>query len=543
MNIAIYSRKSLFTGKGESIENQIQMCKQYILTNISREAEIMIYEDEGYSGGNTNRPKFQEMIKEIKSGKIKRVVCYKLDRIGRSVAQLSNMFDLLDQYDCSFTSITEQQFDTTTPMGRAMINIASTFAQLERETIAERVRDNMIGLAKTGRWLGGQAPLGYSPEKMIYIDDEFKERTLMKLTPVEDEQKIVKLIYESYLKLQSISQVAKKLNLSRIKGKNGGDFNSSQLVKMLRNPLYVISDEATHEYLSKTGANVFGTPNGNGYLTYNKRKSTNIERDVTEWIVAVSKHNGIIPSAEWIKVQEILDSNKDKNFIRLGTGKKNTAILSGVLKCSKCGGNMLVKQGHKEAKTGKKFSYYTCSNKYNKYVDKCTNPNIRVDRLDKIVISQLKAFNTDKLIKSLKDALSKNEIESKSYIQTQIQAEIEEKNKAVSTLIKTLSQAPDEEITKIILDQIKDINNEIHELKNSLENNSIKQNKVDAKIRDIELVIDALKNLNSNIDIIEDINQKRLLVQAITNTILWDGETFTAKVKIHGTEDFDDEED
>ena len=179
MNLAIYSRKSLFTGKGESIENQIQMCREYILSNIGIESQIFIYEDEGYSGGNTDRPKFQEMIKDIKAGKINRVVCYKLDRIGRSVAQLSNMFELLDKYNCSFTSITEQQFDTTTPMGRAMINIASTFAQLERETIAERVRDNMIGLAKTGRWLGGQSPLGFFPEKFTYIDEEFKERTLM----------------------------------------------------------------------------------------------------------------------------------------------------------------------------------------------------------------------------------------------------------------------------------------------------------------------------------------------------------------------------
>ena len=88
MNIAIYSRKSLFTGKGESIENQIQMCREYIMSSISKEAQIFIYEDEGYSGGNTNRPKFQEMIKDIKAGKINRVVCYKLDRIGRSVAQL-----------------------------------------------------------------------------------------------------------------------------------------------------------------------------------------------------------------------------------------------------------------------------------------------------------------------------------------------------------------------------------------------------------------------------------------------------------------------
>jgi len=65
MKIAIYSRKSIFTGKGESIENQVQMCREYIFSNIIKEAEIFVYEDEGFSGGNTNRPKFQELMKDI----------------------------------------------------------------------------------------------------------------------------------------------------------------------------------------------------------------------------------------------------------------------------------------------------------------------------------------------------------------------------------------------------------------------------------------------------------------------------------------------
>ena len=186
MRIAIYSRKSIFTGKGDSIENQISMCQEYISSKLGKDVEISVYEDEGFTGKNTNRPEFQRLIKDIKNKQIDRIVCYKLDRIGRSVAQLSNMFEMLDQYNCSFTSITEQQFDTTTPMGRAMINIASTFAQLEREQLAERVRDNMLQLSKTGRWLGGQSPLGFTPEKIIYIDEEMKERTLMKLTPDEE---------------------------------------------------------------------------------------------------------------------------------------------------------------------------------------------------------------------------------------------------------------------------------------------------------------------------------------------------------------------
>jgi site-specific DNA recombinase len=540
MKIAIYSRKSIFTGKGESIENQVQMCKEYIISNISKEAEILVYEDEGFSGGNTNRPKFQELMKDIKARKVDRIVCYRLDRIGRSVSHLSNMFDMLDNYNCAFTSITEQQFDTTTPMGRAMINIASTFAQLERETIAERVRDNMLQLAKTGRWLGGQAPLGFTPEKLTYIDEEFKERTLMKLTPEIKELEIVKIIFNTYLKEQSITQVVKKLNLSSIKGKNGGTFNSSQIARILRSPLYVISNEDTHMYLTGIGINVFGTANGNGYLTYNKTKKMTIERDISEWIAAVSKHKGIIEPNDWIKVQELLDKNKDKKVVRTGTGTNNNSILSGVLKCAKCGANMVIKHGHKSASTKVRYDYYVCSNKENKFTDKCDNPNIRVDRLDPIVLSQIKAYNKELLIDSLAEAISKNDTNYEDNQLDKINSQIEEKQKASMNLIKRLSLVPNEEVANMIMNEISNINDEIKKLEKSLKNINSSKTTTNVKIKNLEFVLDALINFNENIDKIEDVSQRRFLVQAVVEKILWDGGTYEARVKILGMNEDDD---
>lgn len=531
MRIAIYSRKSIFTGKGESIENQVQMCKEYITSNISKDAEILVYEDEGFSGGNTNRPKFQELMKDIKARKIDRIVCYKLDRIGRSVSHLSNMFDMLDDCNCAFTSITEQQFDTTTPMGRAMINIASTFAQLERETIAERVRDNMLQLAKTGRWLGGQAPLGFSPEKITYIDEEFKERTLMKLTPEIKELEIVKMIFNTYLKEQSITQVVKKLNLSSIKGKNGGTYNSSQIARILRSPLYVMSNEDTHVYLAGIGINVFGTANGNGYLTYNKTKKMTIERDISEWIAAVSKHKGVINPNDWIKVQELLNKNKDKKVVRTGTGLNNNSILSGVLKCAKCGANMVIKHGHRSASTQVRYNYYVCANKENKFADKCDNPNIRVDILDPIVVSQVKAYNNELLINSLTEAISQNDTSCEYDQLNKINSEIEEKQKFLKNLIKRLALAPTEELAHIIMNEISNLNNEIKKLEKSLSNIASK-NTANFKIKNLELVLNALDNFDENIDKIEDVSQKRFLVQSVAEKIFWDGEKYEATVKI-----------
>ena len=155
-NIAIYSRKSKYTGKGESIGNQIELCKEYIKLHypeVNLEEDIYIYEDEGFSGKNTQRPKFKQMMNDIRNKKISIIMCYRLDRISRNVSDFTNLIDELNSLNVSFISIRDR-FDTTTPTGRAMMLMSSVFAQLEREVIAERVRDNMLELAKSGRWLG-----------------------------------------------------------------------------------------------------------------------------------------------------------------------------------------------------------------------------------------------------------------------------------------------------------------------------------------------------------------------------------------------------
>ena len=93
MRIYIYSRKSVYTGKGESVENQIEMCREYISAKIpeSDKAEIVVYEDEGFSAKNTNRPQFQKMLRDIKLNKPEYVVCYRLDRISRNVSDFSSL--------------------------------------------------------------------------------------------------------------------------------------------------------------------------------------------------------------------------------------------------------------------------------------------------------------------------------------------------------------------------------------------------------------------------------------------------------------------
>lgn len=529
MIAAIYSRKSLFTGKGDSIENQIKICKEY--GDRLGATEYIIYQDEGFSGKNTDRPSFKRMMADAKSKKFDIVICYKLDRISRNTSDFFKLTEELQNLGINFIS-TNEHFDTTTPIGKVSMGILAILAQFERETIAERVRDNMLQLAKTGRWLGGQEPFGYSAERITYIDEELNERSLMKLSPIEEELQVVKLIYSKYLELHSINQVVKYLNLAGIKGKNGGEWSTIQAKRLLSNPLYVKSSPDVEDYLRELGINVFGTPNGNGYLTYNKTKNMTQDRDITEWIAAIGKHKGVIECKDWLKVQDIMDTNKDKKLPRLGTGEYNS-VLVGILRCKKCGSTMKIKQGRKSKENDGRYDYYACSNKDSSYGTKCDNKNVRVDKLDKMVVDDMMAYSKEFLIDELAAAIN-NIVEnnaSASKIEN-IKEDIDEKEKAISNLVKQLSLNSNEQVAKYIFSEMEKLNNEIKELKEELEKEEKQNSAINEQVDNTQIVVEALRKFNHEYDAIKDIKHRRMLLRTILDHITWNGDNYTYNIKL-----------
>src|SRR5699024_10635799 len=306
MKIAIYSRKSKFTEKGESIDNQIQLCKEYAYKHFDNIGDFIIYEDEGFSGGDTDRPEFQKLTKDAKKKKFDVLICYRLDRISRNVSDFSGTIEELNDYDIAFVSIKEQ-FDTSTPMGRAMMFIASVFAQLERETIAERIKDNMYQLARSGRWLGGRTPLGFESEPVEYYDNEMNKIKMYMLAPIKKELNIVKQLYKKYLELNSLTKLEGWTFKSNIKTKTGKNFDISTLNVILKNPVYCIADPLIYEYFDNLDSDIAENKkefNGqHGLMVFNKhdiKKRKVTRKNESEWIIAVGKHKGIIPSSDWI---------------------------------------------------------------------------------------------------------------------------------------------------------------------------------------------------------------------------------------------------
>ena len=541
MIAAIYSRKSKFTGVGESIDNQIEMCKEYARIHLSDRniTDFLVYEDEGFSGGNTNRPEFQRLISDAKVNKFNILICYRLDRISRNVADFSGTLETLQKHDIDFISIKEQ-FDTSTPMGRAMIYIASVFAQLERETIAERIRDNMTELAKTGRWLGGVAPIGFKAKQVTYFDENMKERKLMQLVPVENELKLVKTLYEKYLELKSLSAVETWTLQNNITTKRGCNFNKNNLKNILTNPVYVKANEKVIHYLESLGITVCGkVNNSSGLLTYNKQKTVygdngevkRLVRDKNEWIAAVSKHEGIIEADDWLKVQEIRKENKDKFP---NSGKSHTALLSGKLRCAKCGSKMQVAHGHVSKTTGEKLCYYNCNLKRWSNGVRCNCKNASASEVDGVVKEALKDFSKNK--ESLLKELSKNvKKESKNDTiknkKLSLNKKIKENESKINTLLDKLSI--DDSISDLIINKIKILKEENEKIKqelNSLNADELKEN-------EDELNLDLIRMLLNKCSMIDTLDNDEIkeISNALIEDILWNGDTGDLTINFIGS--------
>lgn len=527
MKIAIYSRKSVFSEKGDSIENQIEFCKSYCKNNLNiKKAEFYIYEDEGFSGKNLNRPQFKKLINDIKNNKLDILICYRLDRISRNVADFSSTLDLLQQYNVNFISIKEQ-FDTSSPMGRAMIYIASVFAQLERETIAERVKDNMLQLAKMGKWSGGQLPLGFTSEKVNYTNEEMKTKSFCKLIPLDDELEVVKFIYNNYIQKGSLLNVVKELNTIGYKTKTGSNFELSGVKRILKNPLYVKSDESTHLYLKSKKYNVYGAPNRNGYLTYNKKT----EKDNV--IVAVSSHKGIISAEDWLYVQKKFDENKEKvksTSNRTGTGSNET-LFSGLLKCKKCGSNMVIKYNTKN-KDGKSYIYYTCSGK-NKLFSKtkCDTPNLRAEIVDSQLINKINTYNKDVILNIYNSKLDTILKCSNKELLNSLNKELSEKTTQIHNLIKELSLTNEESLKGLLRNEINNINSEINIIKSKIDNTELVQNDMKNTINNIKLLIKNFINFDKQFFDNDDTDIKRNLLRNIIEEITFDSENKNFNVK------------
>ena len=529
--IAIYSRKSKFTGKGESIGNQVELCKEYVRNMLGEEyvGRCVVFEDEGFSGGNLQRPDFKRMMDEVRKRKFKAIVVYRLDRISRNISDFTGLIDELTKLDVSFVSIKEQ-FDTSTPMGRAMMFIISVFSQLERETIAERIRDNMHELAKTGRWLGGNTPTGFKSGPVSKITIDGKERKSYKLIPIPEEIEIPKMIFDLYMETDSLTAVEAELLRQRIKTKKGKDFTRFAIKAMLQNPVYMVADEDAYNYFVAGGAEVCfpkeAFDGSCGIMAYNR---TNQEKGratqllpVGEWIVAIGRHAGVVPSGQWIKVQQSLDRNKSKAYRK---PRNNQALLTGLVYCS-CGERMYPKLSQRTDASGEIIFTYVCKMKERSKRERCSRRNANGNLLDTAIMEQIKSLTDhdssfiSQLAKSREFYTGKREQYERQL--EDLRAEHEANEKTINGLIDSLGMAGDSIAKPRILKRIEELSDanrqaerRMHELAGLVSVNSL----TDAEF---DLLRQMLSMLRTSMDDMS-IEEKRAAIRTVARKVIWDG--------------------
>lgn len=326
---------------------------KYVLGATSYE----VFEDAGYSAKNTDRPDYQQMMSRVRSGEFTHILVWKLDRISRNLLDFAAMYDELKKLGVTFVSKNEQ-FDTSSAMGEAMLKIILVFAELERKMTAERVTAVMVSRAGNGQWNGGRVPYGYIWDKQT---ETFSIN--------EDEAQTVLRMYDLYEESHSLLSVTKTLNGTGSRHRSGKEWSPTTVSIILKSMFY-------------TGAYRYN------YFDMSKRGSRQDIKPESEWVIVKDHHPAIIEEERWRRMCQMLEHNQrgwlngNKTYSR-----KNTHVFAGLLTCGCCGATMSATSNCRELKGGYRPSIYACMS--HRKGNGCTNKFISDTTIGPFVLNYI----------------------------------------------------------------------------------------------------------------------------------------------------------
>lgn len=347
---AIYTRKSTSEGLDSdfnTLDAQREAAELYIRSQAGQGWTIVPthYDDGGFTGGNMDRPALQRLLDDIERGQIDMVVVYKVDRLSRSLLDFSRLVERFEKKKVGFVSIT-QHFDTSTSMGRLVLNVLLSFAQFERELISERTRDKIQAARRRGKWTGGQVCLGYR------VDPDRRA-----LVAVPEEAELVRLIFDMYLRTYSVGRIAARLNEmghaqkrhvskdGRTRG--GGRWNKVAVHHLLRNALYI------GKVRGATGELFAG------------------------------EHEPIVSLDVFEKVGEALQFRATG---RVSRSRRLDFLLTGILRCGPCNSGMSTSTGRGR---GQSYRYYRCV-RASKESARCPTGLVPADDIERTLITHVR---------------------------------------------------------------------------------------------------------------------------------------------------------
>lgn len=398
---AIYTRKSTNEGLDKeftTLDAQRESCENYIRSQKSQGLSILPdqYNDGGFTGANMERPALMKLLDDIKDRKIDCVVVYKVDRLSRSLMDFVRLLGLFDKYEVTFISVT-QHFDTNTSMGRLTLNILLSFAQFEREMISERTRDKMSAARKKGRWIGGKIPLGYD------LDTETK-----RLIINETEAKLVREIFDLYLKEKSLRAVTTTLNKRGIK---------------------------TKSYYSKKGKLIGGYEFQLPVVQFILKNRLYTGKIDFKGEIYQGLHEPIISETIYKQAKEL--SAHNKVFSTRNHKNGHVDLLQKLTRCKPCNSAMI---GTYAIKGNRKYRYYVCVSAQKKGYLTCPTPSVKAQTLEDAVMDSLRKIAKDPDIKAIEE---QNRLVTENLEQlTGQEIELKEKVTELNTSIKSFLKNP-----------------------------------------------------------------------------------------------------
>jgi site-specific DNA recombinase len=349
---APYTRTSSDEGldsEFNSLDAQREAGEAYI-TSQRQEGWVALstrYDDGGYSGATLDRPALQRLLADVEAGKVDVVLCYKVDRLTRSLLDFAKLIEIFDRHNVSFVSVT-QPINTATPTGRLMLNVLLSFAQFEREIIGERIRDKVAATKKRGKYCGGTPVLGF---------DVDRERKRLVVNPKE--AKLVRSIFVDFVQTGSTTALAHALNARGRTTKSwttkkgivrvGTPWNKAHIYRVLNNPLYI--GEVSHKGKRYPG-----------------------------------EHEAIIDRELWDRAHAILAENHRARGVQTRT--KTEALLRGIIRCAVCGCAMVPTFTNRR---GKVYRYYLCLHASKNGHGTCPVRSLPGGEIERTVVDQLRA--------------------------------------------------------------------------------------------------------------------------------------------------------
>jgi DNA invertase Pin-like site-specific DNA recombinase len=345
---AVYTRKSTAAGLEKdfnSLDAQREACLDYIRSQAGRSwvASEEVYDDGGFTGANIERPGFQKLLEHVRQGLIDVVVIYKVDRLSRSLLDFARVMEHFNRHRTAFVSIT-QNFSTADPVGRLTLNMLMSFAEFEREMIADRIRDKVAGARRKGKWTGGITSLGYTSEKS-------------KLVVIPTEAPWVAQAFQWYLEGKSALEISQYFNeaevpMRAIQKPRPHPWNKDHVLRILRNRLYVGEIACLGEFV-------------------------------------VAEHPALVTRDVFDQAQRLMKPRHHQPGVLI---QNPDYLVRGTLRCGACQGLMTSASTRRD---GRVFRYYRCTtrDKWGKKV--CPTKQLPAEAIETFVVEQLKeAFQT-----------------------------------------------------------------------------------------------------------------------------------------------------